>query len=405
MKPKLRPVDAQMIEYQDRPVILLRDPLGLTEQVMLVPQPLGPLLYLCDGSRDLDQLRTDLGLFTGIWLSSDEIEDIISSLAQALFLEDDHFAEAYRQALAEFRAAPHRAPSCAGSTYPDDPDALRTLLQKYWDQAGEVEPLPAGQGLISPHIDYTRGGPVYAQVWKRAAEMARAADVAIILGTDHKGFPGRLTLTRQSYASPLGVLPTALDVVDAVAQAIGPEEAFGDELHHQDEHSVELAAVWLQFVRDGRPVELVPILCGSFQTFMENGDAPAQDPKLAAAIQAIKQATAGRRALYVAAGDLAHLGPAFDGEPLDFIAHAQIRHDDELMLNPILSGDSNAFFDVIRRNRNARNVCGVSSFYLALELMGNQPGEMVAYDRCPADSQNTSIVSICGVVFNGQEGD
>lgn len=401
MKPKLRPVDARLIEYQGQPVLLLRDLLGLSDQYVLVPQQLIPLLQLCDGSRDVDDLRVGVGLQTGIWLSAAEVDHVLSSLDNALLLDNEHFATAYREALDEYRQAPHRAPSCAGSAYPADAGALQRMLQRFWDEVGDVPPLAAGQGLISPHIDYARGGPIYARVWKRAAEIARAAEVVVILGTDHKGYPGRLTLTRQDYASPLGVLPTAQDVVDAVAEALGPDEVFADELHHKDEHSVELAAVWLQFVREGRPVDLVPVLCGSFHEFMEDGMTPAGDPKLAAAVTAIRQATAGRRTLYVAAGDLAHMGPAFEGEPLDAVAYATIRNDDEAMLNPVLRGDPNGFFEVIRHDKNARNVCGVSSIYLALQLMGHQPGELVGYDRCPADNHNTSMVSICGVVFNG----
>jgi MEMO1 family protein len=403
MKPKLRPVDANLIDYQGQPVVLLRDLMRLSDQCVLVPQPLIPLLQLCDGTRDVAEVRAGFALRTGVWLSEAEATEILDGLDEALLLDNETFRAAHARALQAYRHAPHRRPSCAGGAYPDDARALRGLLQRYWDEAGEIAPLTEGLGLISPHIDYARGGPVYARVWKRAAHLARSAEVVVILGTDHKGYLGRLTLTRQNYASPLGVLPTALDVVDAVAEALGPEEVFADELHHKDEHSVELAAVWLQFVRAGRPVDFVPILCGPFQEFMENGSRPAADPRLVAAVDAIKHATAGRRTLYVAAGDLAHLGPAFDGPPLDTAAQARLQQDDERLLQPVLSSDPHAFFDDIRSNHNARNVCGVSPIYLALELMGDQTGEMVAYDRCPADADNTSAVSICGVVFSGSE--
>ena len=62
---------------------------------------------------------------------------------------------------------------------------------------------------MSPHIDYERGWQTYAQLWRRCSGALDDVELAIILGTDHKGGPGALTLTRQSYASPLGTLPTA----------------------------------------------------------------------------------------------------------------------------------------------------------------------------------------------------
>ena len=57
--PKLRPVQPHLIEHNGRPAIVLRDPLQLTSEVMVMPQELGPLLALCDGSRDVKALRAN----------------------------------------------------------------------------------------------------------------------------------------------------------------------------------------------------------------------------------------------------------------------------------------------------------------------------------------------------------
>ena len=96
-----------------------------------------------------------------------------------------------------------------------------------------------------------------------------AADLAIIFGTDHSGGLGKVTPTRQSYATPYGVLPTANGIVDRLADALGEEEAFAEELHHRKEHSIELASVWLHHApgrqrERGRPraVRLVRALRG-----------------------------------------------------------------------------------------------------------------------------------------------
>ena len=64
-------------------------------------------------------------------------------------------------------------------------------------------------GLISPHIDYPRGWRTYARTWQLAADAVEEAELVILLGTDHGGGAGALTLTRQNYATPWGVLPTA----------------------------------------------------------------------------------------------------------------------------------------------------------------------------------------------------
>ncbi|MCB0026034.1 MAG: AmmeMemoRadiSam system protein B, partial [Caldilinea sp.] len=186
--------------------------------------------------------------------------------------------------------------------YPGDGKALWRVLQDYLESSESAEaPIDWSKpvGVLSPHIDYPRGGKVYADVWKHAAQAAREAELVILLGTDHYG--GELfTLTRQSYATPYGVLPTDTAIVDRLAAVLGEDEAFAGELRHRGEHSLELVAVWLHHMREGRPVPVVPILTGSFHGFMVNGDTPHADPRIAAALSVLAEAATGKRTLVIA---------------------------------------------------------------------------------------------------------
>jgi len=367
---------------------------------VILPQQLAPLLALCDGTRDAGGLRASLMVRYGVRVSVSVLEGVLAALDEALLLDNDRFTLACERALAEYRQAPFRQPSCAERSYPADAGDLREMLQRFLDESADVAPMPNGwRGLVSPHIDYARGGPVYARVWKRAAEMVKAADLAVLFGTDHFGGAGRITLTRQHYATPFGTLPTARGVVDALAQAVGPEAAFAEELHHRVEHSIELAVVWLHYIRDGQPCEVVPILCGSFSHFIAGQTDPAQDRTIGALIEALQRATEGRQTIVVAAADLSHVGPAFGGQPLDLVGRARMQATDDEMLARVCAGDAEGFFQVLRRNGDRTNVCGLPPIYLALRALEPVRGEQVAYDRCPADGNGTSFVSICGIVF------
>ena len=198
------------------------------------------------------------------------------------------------------------------------------------------------------------------------------------------------------------MLPTATDVVDALAEALGEQAAFADELHHRGEHSIELVAVWLHYIRDERPCALVPILCGSFGRFVQGVDDPADDPQLNALLETLRQATAGRRTLVVASGDMSHVGPAFGGRAMYKHGWEQTRLADEELIAHLCAGDSKGFFSAIKRVGDRNNVCGVSPFYLALQLMGGPCGHLAAYDRCPADERDTSLVSVCGIAFGNE---
>ena len=401
--PKLRNIDVRPIVHEGRTLLLLRDPLQLTESVLLVPPQLGTVLALCDGTReDARHLSIAHALISGMGIEPSTIGELLSALDEALLLENERFAEAHERARADYREAEARPPALAGPSYPADPDELRSLLESYIEETESIDahsPKSDGCGLVSPHIDYARGGPVYARVWKRAEEMVKAAEVVVLLGTNHFGGERPVTLTRQNYATPFGVLPTAHEIVDSVAEAIGEEQAFAGELHHRGEHSIELAAVWLHFIREGRPVEIVPILCGSFGNFVSGDGDIEGDRANNLLVETLKRETAGRRTLVVAAGDLSHVGPAFGGAPVERAGHALLKEADDELIERMCAGDARGFFAAIKRVEDRNNVCGVSPIYLAMRMLGEMRGERVSYDRCPADEDGTSFVSVCGVVF------
>jgi hypothetical protein len=397
--PKLRPLDPRPITHDGRPSIFLRDPLQLTDRGVVIPRQLGPFLFLCDGTRDVEELRASLAVRYGLRIGTDVLEQFVTALDEALLLENDRFARARERALAEYRQAPSRLPTSAGRSYPGDADRLHHMLDSYLEAVDVTPPLMAAiHGLVSPHIDYERGGPVYAAVWKYAAEAAKAADLVVVLGTDHYG-DHLATLTRQHYATPFGVLPTAGDIVDALAEAIGPEEAFADEIFHRHEHSIELAAVWLHHVREGQPCEVVPILCSAFGRFVAGEADPARDPTIQALTDTLKQSITGRRTLVVAAADLAHVGPAFGGPPQRLMERAHLQVADDALIEQVCTGNAKGFFDAIRQQGNRYNVCGLPPIYLALRALGAIQGQQVAYDHCPADEAGTSLVSICGILL------
>lgn len=400
MNPKLRPIRPEVATMNGQQVIVLRDPLGLSDRTVAVPQALGLLLTLCDGTRDESALRAALQVRAGIFLSPDRLAEILKRLDEALLLDNDTYREARARALDDFRRARCRPPALAGSSYPAEPEPLAALLDGYLAAAPQGQNAGPVRGLVTPHIDYERGGAVYAEVWSRAAESAREAEVAVILGTDHQSEGALITLTRQSYATPFGVLPTNNAIVAELALALGVEAAFAEELHHKSEHSIELAAVWLHHVRRGSPLRLVPILCGSFERFMAPDADPAADPVLQRFIEVLRGVLAGRRALVVAAGDLAHSGPAFgDLVPAGAAARVRGAQADGELIAAISRGDAAAFLAQIKAEGDRRHICGAAPIYLALRLLEPVRGEPAGYAQAPADDQGSSFVSVCGATL------
>jgi hypothetical protein len=395
-------------------MLLLRDPLGLSDTTIAVPRPLAPLLALMDGTRDAAALEAAVELRAGVRLAPGLLDRLLADLDDALLLDNERAAAARAEAVAAYRRAPYRPLTIADDGLSVHPRDVGARLQAYVDSLPPPEGAPevppgtgdaairgtAIRGIVSPHIDYGRGGPVYAQVWRDAARAARAAERAIILGTDHQGSPATLTLTRQRYATPWGPLPHYEEATAAAVDALGEDATYAEELHHRGEHSVELAAVWLHFIRGGEPLPILPVLCGSFAGFVAGEGHPDEHPPFATLVDALRPLLAARGTLVVAAADLAHVGPAFGGEPIvDFVGRARLRGADERLLETVYAGDATAFFEEIRAEEDRRNICGLPPIYLTLRLLGDTAGRPAGYALCPADPQGTSFVTIAGVTL------
>jgi len=404
LKPKLRGVEAHVVSQSGQRGILLRDPLRLADRAVFVPLSLAPLLQLCDGTRDQGALRASLAVRAGVQIGPAVLEQVLTQMDEALLLDNDRFAKAYDAALHDFRTATHRAPILAGQGYPEDPGELEATLRSYMTGVDRGDLLPEARerdirGLVSPHIDFERGGHVYAQVWQRAASAIREAELAIIFGTDHVD-GASLTLTHQRYATPWGPLPTANSIVDQVARAVGAEAAFGAELHHRTEHSIELAVVWLHHMLGGQECQLVPVLCGGFGEYIGGDKSPAEDEVLTDALEVLREAAAAYKTVVIAAGDLAHVGPAFgDRYAIDIMEKARLKTADERLMSSVCSGDEDGLLELIKSEGDRSRICGLPPIYMALSLLGDADGAVAGYAQCPADQASDSYVSICGIVW------
>lgn len=405
IKPHLRPLDFQPVYHQNEQMWLLRDPWQLSERQLIFPQALAQMLLFCDGTRTVEEIHQALCEHLSDEVPLEAVVEAIAQLDQTFLLQSERFEREKQHLIDEYRSQSYRPPALAGVNYPEAPDELDALFRQY-SNGIETPGSSAwrGRGLVSPHIDYQRGGPVYAQVWRRGARAVLDADLVLIFGTDHNGRPGSITLTHLPYATPYGVLPADTALVDRLAEAIGPEAAFREELNHRNEHSVELSAVWLHHLYHEagvQPAPMVPVLVGSFHHFLENGAHPSGDATYSRFLAALREGTQARRILVVGSVDLAHVGPAFgDTFAMDKGRRETLRLQDAKLMATIIEGNAAAFYQQIESVRDRNRICGFAPLYLMLEYLQPTGGIKVVYEHCPADVANTSLVSVCGLLLN-----
>jgi AmmeMemoRadiSam system protein B len=409
-RPKLRSLSAQRIDYQGQTYALIEDPLGVFEEPVLIPiDGFQWMVRHLDGQSTLPEIQQRVLRDVGQRLSLATLQELVAKLDRAMVLDGPTFAAFH----ATYRRQRVRPPALAGRSYAASEHALRAQLAQFFlhdKGSGNPRPdVPAGtwlRGILSPHIDFHRGGPVYTWSYKELVERSDAA-IYVILGVAHQWCRNRFALTRKDFATPLGVVPTDRAYVDRIAEAAGTD-LFEDELSHRAEHSIEFQVVFLQYLLGGRrPFAIVPILVGSFHDLMEQGIDPIEDRAVRQFIDALHQAeaTSGQRVAYIGGIDLCHVGPEFgDPEPVDAALLDQVRRFDTAMLDRALANDPAGWFGTASEVGNRWRVCGLAATYTMLHAMGPARGRLLKYDQA-VDDRRTCCVSFASLAFEAAAGD
>jgi hypothetical protein len=182
----------------------------------------------------------------------------------------------------------------AGLWYEGEPRRLAKVVDAYLDQAQIPELEGEIVGVIAPHAGHRYSGAVagyaFATVRGRSYPL-----VAVISPMHHPYFQPLLTSAHQAYATPLGVIPIAHDVVAALDQALKRRLGYGlSPVRNDAEHSLEIELPFLQRALS-EPFMLLPVMVR------------ALDPRVSQALgESLAEVLADRSALLVASTDLSH---------------------------------------------------------------------------------------------------
>ena len=418
-RPQLRPVEVSRISHEGSDFFVLKDPLQLKEDSLLVPVQAAPYLQSMDGTNTVEQIA-EVALGIGAQPIPEEVlNDLLSRLDEMMLLANGAYVDEIQRRIEEYRELPARDPALANVAYPGSAEDLRGYLDGFAfpymkpddEQSGQAQvDLRSGElkAIISPHIDFERGGDSYGMIWEQVRGQLQDVELFVVFGTDHNGDGPRLTLTSQDYQTPLGSLQTDSELVDELAMILSSDDSvedhpFGDELNHIKEHSIELATVWLHRALGQSKAKMLPVLCGSFGRLLADG-APdlAEHPQISAVIDHLQKVASERRTVFIAAADLAHVGPAFgDSElmPAESEGRKRVQSEDEALLESIVNGDRQAFFESIKSNSDQNKICGLAPIYMTLWASGATSGTWNGYQQCQADEADTSFVSIVGAAL------
>jgi len=406
--PKLRNIDAFPAEVEGQQVVCLRDPLNLAGKILFVPFPAFFIVRLLDGQHSILDIQTEFMRQFGRLLYREDVDRLIGKLDENLLLESDRFRVYEREMIKTYRGSPSRAMALSGESYDTKPEKLEKAINAFY-QAPDGPGVPGLLhepawllGVVAPHIDYRRGGYCYAHAHRAILETC-AAEVFVLLGTAHMAMTNPYALTAKDFETPFGLVRSDQEFLEEMRRH-SKTDFYADELIHKGEHSIELQVVFQRASWKNRPpFQIVPVLCGSFHEALLKDKSPMEIPGVEEFIDALKKAAhrSARPVCFLASADLAHMGLRFgDPEPPNPSSLRSLEAEDRKLLEYIERVDADGFYEELRREKDRRKICGLSSIYTLLKVTEAKEGTLLKYGQS-FDAPTQSVVTFASLALYG----
>ncbi|HOQ88503.1 MAG TPA: AmmeMemoRadiSam system protein B [Candidatus Hydrogenedentes bacterium] len=377
----LRYLDVSMIQHEGEQCFLLSDPFGYMPDGALLPPGAFMLAAMFDGRRTAEEICRLFQKQSGMSVSRDLVLELARQLSEAGMLADEVFEQKRASVDESFLRSPVRQAWLAGRAYPEDPESLRSWLEERFRDGGPGMPTdvapesgPPIRGLIAPHIDFARGGHIYAWAY-RWLWAGGKPEFILLFGVAHTAGRTPFILCDKDFETPFGTVPVFRDALARLEQSCD-WDPYEEQIIHRTEHSLELQAVMLALLYGDDAPPIIPVLCGMLTTPDMGEDAIPEDrPDVARFLDAARSLMADHpRAAAIAAADLSHVGERF-GDDIEITPELvdTIISEDTRALEHVKKGDPAGFYRAIMRGGNPRHVCGMGCIYAAASAIGNQP--------------------------------
>ncbi len=261
-----------------------------------------------------------------------------------------------------------RIPVVAGQFYPSNPRTLKKDIKSYFSGI-TITPDPAITGAVVPHAGYMYSGRTSAHVYAALPN----ADTFVIIGPNHTGYGSMVSVSSDTWRTPLGDVDSDLDLIESIPRRIIDV----DESAHRYEHSIEVQLPFLQTLL--KDFKIVSVCMG----LQDEETARDVSDELMDAIS-----ETDKKVVVIASSDFTHYKPA------------AVAYDiDHYVLDPLLELNVTEFYSRIRE-RDA-SVCGHGPIAVMMRVcrgLGANSARLLNYSNSGDVQPMAEVVGYAGVV-------
>lgn len=245
-------------------------------------------------------------------------------------------------------------------------------------------------GAVVPHAGYIYSGPIASHVYYQLAEDG-APETFVILGPNHRGYPGFSVMLEGIWRMPLG----DVDVDSDLARAIVKHSQFVDinPDAHDREHSIEVQLPFLQYIYKAN-FKIVPITVG----YSDYGMCKDVGIAITRAIRETKKDT-----VIICSTDFTHYGSTYGYAPVGMRPFEKVLkwvYDvDNSLIETILSLDSEKLVKTV--DEKQYTMCGslpVATMIIATKELGAKKGKLLKYATSYDTQGSTDVIVGYGAI-------
>lgn len=264
-----------------------------------------------------------------------------------------------------------RKPIVSGMFYPSDFDDLSNQINDSFHSKFGPGALPVKKrtkeilGIIAPHASYQFSGPGAAWTYKEIAE-SKLADIYILLGLSHSGFPSCISL--EDWETPFGAVNVDQDFQKVLMANSGLKQ---NENAHAQEHSIEVQLPFLQFANKDylQQLRISPVIVSEDRNYEEIAQAIAKT---------IEQTR--KKAILIASSDFTHYGINYGFFPFSDNIKENMYKLDNGAIEEIKELNADGFLNYI--SNTGATICGripIATIIASCRLLGAKKAKLLHY--------------------------
>lgn len=390
------------IEQNGDSYLYFHDDRGYITPDLALDQSVGTILSLLDGQKSID----DLEPYIGDGVSKDELLQFVQFLDEHRLLASDHFRDHARKMEEQYEQSSVHQSITAGSSYPDDPQELREMLDEAFGKHNkETTASENTKALYAPHIDPRVAMDSYVDAFAPIKNL-KPKRVVVIATSHYAGlYPevyqnSPFVLVNKDFEMPLATIQRDQHAINKLLNSKLDAGIVNQDRAHRMEHSIELHLLFLSYLWD-HDYKIVPFLVRGLDDlyYMEDGHLAKQLNNFSSLLK--KQFAKEEDTFFLISGDLAHFGNKFGDESPAATMFDDVTSFDRKFLDRASENNRTELLELMKKEYDPYRICGFPPLYTFLNSMPDLKGEVLSYDLWD-ERERDSAVSFGSILYSEQ---